>query len=234
MEVIILAGGLGTRLRSVLNDVPKCMAPLGEFNFLEILVDELLKYNFKKIIFAVGYKSEMIVDFISKKNYNVEMIFSLETIPLGTAGCIFNALKFSSENHIFVINGDTFQKRDYKKIFSDVMNYQANVNLITVNVTNDSSRYGSIILDDSCSNKIINFKEKKYNYNSIVSSGCYLFDSKLLKNISHYNFSSLENDLFEYLISENLLYAYPLVEKFIDIGIPEDYNFFKSYYLNYI
>ena len=112
-EAIILAGGLGTRLRSLVKDVPKPMALINGKPFLKILIEHLVKNDFKKIILSVGYKSQYIIDYFSKENLNVEIIFSKEEDFLGTGGAIKLGLSHAAESCIFVFNGDCFADIDY-------------------------------------------------------------------------------------------------------------------------
>ena len=108
MEAIILCGGLGTRLRSVIKDIPKPMADINGAPFLQILLEFLLRQGVKKVILAVSYKFEVIQGFFGSDFKGLKLIYSVENTPLGTGGAIKQALEFADENENFVLNGDTF------------------------------------------------------------------------------------------------------------------------------
>ena len=109
MEAIILAGGLGTRLRSVINDVPKPMATVAGRPFLDYILHYLKTQGISKVILSVGYKSEIITDWYSDKNnaFELDISYSFESEPLGTGGAIFKAAELVENEAFFIINGDT-------------------------------------------------------------------------------------------------------------------------------
>ncbi len=107
-EAIILAGGLGTRLKSVVADLPKSLAPVAGKPFLAYLLDYSKKQGIKKFIFALGYKTEQIEAFVKESLPDGSYIFSIEEEPLGTGGAIYKACSRISEMHVIVLNADTF------------------------------------------------------------------------------------------------------------------------------
>src|SRR4051794_30094724 len=115
-EAIILAGGLGTRLRSVVSDLPKCMAPVAGKPFLTYVVNHLLKENVQKFIFSVGYKNEMIVDFINTQHSTLNTQYSIEEEPLGTGGAVKLACSKATEKTVLIVNGDTLFTIDVDKL----------------------------------------------------------------------------------------------------------------------
>ena len=108
MEAIVLAGGLGTRLRSVVHDIPKCMAPIGDGPFLSYVLDWLSRYGVKHVVLSVGYLKESIMDWVSSREYPFEIDYAVEEEPLGTGGGIKLALSMCRERKVVVVNGDTF------------------------------------------------------------------------------------------------------------------------------
>lgn len=116
MEAIILAGGFGTRLQSVVSDVPKPMAPVAGNPFLQYLLDELDEQGFTKVILAVGYKKECIMEYFQNQYKNIQIVYSVENEPLGTGGCIQQAMQFVDEDFVFVLNGDTMFKIDFNQM----------------------------------------------------------------------------------------------------------------------
>src|SRR4051794_12230870 len=117
MEAIILAGGQGTRLRSVLGGTPKPMAPIAGRPFLAFLLDYLAKQSFSRVILSVGYLREQIVDFFGDHYNTLDLTYAPEQEPLGTGGAIRLALSHAREEEVFVLNGDTFLALDYPSLY---------------------------------------------------------------------------------------------------------------------
>ncbi len=111
-EAIILAGGLGTRLRSVVPDLPKCMAPVDGKPFLTFVINYLRRHGIKHFIFSLGYKSEMIIEFLERDFPKLMFKTCIEEEPLGTGGAIKKALSMAKDNHVLIANGDTLFKVD--------------------------------------------------------------------------------------------------------------------------
>lgn len=217
MEAIVLAGGFGTRLRKVVSDVPKPMAPINGRPFLEYLLDELIKKGITKVIIAVGYKKELIKNYFHEKYKEIEIVYSEEDIPLGTGGAIKKALNLSKEKDVFVINGDTIFDVDIKEMYKF---HQENNLFLTLAIKEmrNFDRYGSLILDG---NKIIKFEEKKYVEKGYINGGIYLLNREILKNNAE--IFSFEKEILENKNCEIEKYGYKSEGYFIDIGIPEDY-----------
>ena len=117
MEAVILAGGFGTRLREVVADVPKPMAKVGEKPFLEILLMNLELKGFKRVILSLGFKAEIIKHYFGTNFRDIELVYEVETTPLGTGGALKAALANCKEDYSFVFNGDTFQEFDPLDIY---------------------------------------------------------------------------------------------------------------------
>ena len=114
MEVIVLAGGLGTRLRSVVHEIPKCLAPVAGKPFLGYLLDWLVSQEADHVVFSVGYQREQVIDYVQSQDWPFTYDFAIEETPLGTGGGIRLALGKCIENQVFVVNGDTFFPVDLK------------------------------------------------------------------------------------------------------------------------
>lgn len=217
MEAIILAGGFGTRLKHIVSDVPKPMAPVSGKPFIEYILNDLNQKGFKRIILAVGYKSETILNYFGSQYKNIELNYSYEDEPLGTGGAIKKVLEHCFEKEVFIINGDTFFDVDFSEMLKVYENKNSDIMIATKEMFK-YDRYGTIIIN--ANNEIIQFDEKKYNEKGLINGGIYLIQKDCLKNIREKQFS------FETEILESLKYqmiSYESKGYFIDIGIPEDY-----------
>jgi len=226
-QVVILAGGLGTRLRSVVRDVPKPMADIQGKPFLEYLLQLLIQNGYQNFLFLVGYKGDVIKSYFgdgSKFGVNIE--YSTEAIPLGTGGALFNAWDKLSDD-FFMVNGDTFFDIQYE-ILEDFIAGRNRELLIALRYSNDLSRYGIIEIDNNY--KVISFSEKgqvqENRIDGYINGGVYFLNKKVLEPFyeKYVNSAvSLENDILPLLVKIGKVYGLPIGGKFIDIGIPEDY-----------
>lgn len=223
MEAIILAGGFGTRLSTVVSDVPKPMAPIKGRPFLEYLLDDLNEKGINRIILAVGYKKEIIKSHFKEKYKNIDIVYSDEDVPLGTGGAIKKALTLTKDEDIFIINGDTFFDVDLKEMYQF---HKKNSSKLTLAIKDMEKfdRYGSLILEED---KIIKFEEKKYIDKGYINGGIYLIDKNLLIQEKKESFS-FEKEILENKNFQIEKYGYKSEGYFIDIGIPEDYYRFKE------
>jgi D-glycero-alpha-D-manno-heptose 1-phosphate guanylyltransferase len=196
MEAIVLVGGLGTRLRSVVSNVPKPMVMVNNRPFLELLLIDLKNKGFKKIILCVGYLKESIIDYFSDTLIDIEIEFSLEFEPLGTGGAIKNAFSKCISNHIYVLNGDTFQDFD-PKVLSDLWNtYQ--VPVLLLRSLPDERRYGGVTVNGR---EIINFKATQVSSDSYIMQVFMSFLETFSINIKCRIFFQLKNFLKKMLIN---------------------------------
>ena len=215
MQAIILAGGFGTRLRTVVNDRPKPMADINGKPFLSYLLDKLALEGFNKVVLAVGYMHEYIESFYNNKYKTLDIIYSVEDEPLGTGGCIKEALKYIDEDYAYVLNGDTYfdiDLRDIKKD-SDVT--------IACKYFNNFSRYGKVEIDND--NNILEFREKEENQTGYINGGIYLFKKDIFNKFDLNKKFSLESDFFQKYSDKLNIKAFKSNDYFMDIGIPEDY-----------
>lgn len=225
MEAIILAGGFGTRLSTVVSDVPKPMAPINGRPFLEYLLDDLNEKGINRVILAVGYKKEIIKSHFKEKYKNIDIVYSDEDIPLGTGGAIKKALTLAKDKEIFIINGDTFFDVDLKEMYQFHKKNNSKLTL-AIKEMEKFDRYGSLILEGD---KIIKFKEKKYIDKGYINGGIYLIKKELLNKEEKESFS-FEKDILENESLKIEKYGYKSEGYFIDIGIPKDYYKLKKIY----
>ena len=225
-EVIILAGGLGTRLQPVVSDVPKCMAPVAGKPFLHYVLDFLQNSGVQHFVISVGYLHEMIEEYLSKNYAHLNYTLSLENEPLGTGGAIKLACAKCLENNVLICNGDTLYKIDV----SALSNLHEEVNAactLTLKPMRYFDRYGVVELNEDHSIK--SFKEKQYYTSGLINGGVYALNrQKFLKENLPEKFS-FEKDYLEKNVKDNeeekpKLYGIIQDDYFIDIGIPEDYE----------
>lgn len=221
-EAIILAGGFGTRLQTVVADKPKPMALVNDKPFLHYIFDYLKHYQIKKVILSVGYKAEIIQDYFKFRYNGIQIDYAYEKEPLGTGGGIRLAMEKCKEKEIFVLNGDSFFDLDLNAFYHFHNNHHADVTLAVRSIEN-TARYGTIELNgDHC---IRSFKEKDGQPKpGFISAGIYVLDHDLYiqHTPAHKNFS-IEKNFFEPHVEKFNLYGYVAKGYFIDIGIPEDY-----------
>lgn len=221
MECIILAGGLGTRLRSVVADIPKCMAPVSGQPFLYYLLNYLEKQNVHHVILSVGYKHEIIVNWINTYNWSFDITFSIESEPLGTGGAIKLALEKSREKQVLIVNGDTFFDVDLNKLYQFHKDNNSDLT-IALKTMNRFDRYGNVIIDSN--KRIINFNEKQYCEEGQINGGIYLLNNTCELMDQSLTKFSFENEVLQKKYSVYAFYGFIQNGYFIDIGIPEDHE----------
>lgn len=233
-EAIILAGGLGTRLRPVVSDTPKCMARISGKPFLSFLIFFLQKTGIEHFIFSVGYMHEIIENYLKENYPELNYKISLEEEPLGTGGAIKLACSKASHKNILVCNGDTLYKIDLKTLSEFHEEKNAACTLSLKPMTN-FDRYGVVELNDDSSIK--SFKEKQFYKSGLINGGVYVLSvDKFLSEPLPEKFSFEKDYLEKKVGSKNKnskLYGLIQEEYFIDIGIPEDYERGQIELLNY-
>lgn len=217
IPAIVLAGGLGTRLRSVIQDLPKPMAMINGKPFLHYVFLYLTKQNITKAILAVGYKSMAIESFFGDKYLDVKIEYSRETEPLGTGGGIKKAFSYV-QGLAYVINGDTFFDVPLKTLLNFHTETGADISLALKPMTN-FDRYGTVELDGS---RITYFNEKKQMAAGLINGGVYILDKQMLNSVILEKFS-FEKAVLEKEVTQKRLCGIAFDSYFIDIGIPEDF-----------
>ncbi|MCQ2298596.1 MAG: nucleotidyltransferase family protein [Bacteroidales bacterium] len=220
-EAVILAGGFGTRLRHVVSDVPKPMAPIGERPFLEILIDYLATFGYDHIVLSTGYLHEKIEQHFGCEYKGIRISYAQETTPLGTGGGILNALQHCQNETVTVLNGDTMFKVDYSALEQF---HQQNGTMLSIFLrqVDDTSRYGSVEIDNS--HRIIRFAEKSESQGQgWINGGIYRMDKALFDGYQVGDTFSFEKDIMQANYQSKSLFALPSSSYFIDIGVPDDY-----------
>ncbi|MCR4879177.1 MAG: nucleotidyltransferase family protein [Bacteroidales bacterium] len=220
-EAIILAGGFGTRLQGVVKDLPKPMAPVNGRPFLTYILDYLIDYQYNKVVLSVGYLHEKIEEFFGTHYKSLEIDYAVETEPLGTGGGILFAMSKCTTDNVLVINGDTMFKVDLDA-FERFHEEKSGLLSIVLREVEDVSRYGSVTI--SKDNLIVLFAEKQVTFGrGYINGGVYLINRKLFEKYPQPQKFSFEKDLMTKFYTQELFYAMPSDDYFIDIGIPEDY-----------
>jgi len=219
-EVLILCGGKGTRLRSVVSDRPKPMAFVNNKPFIEILISFLNQQGFKKFILAAGYKGKIIKEYFTRKNFDSNIKVIIEKKPLGTGGAVRFAIPSIKNRNFICINGDTFIPLNYRHL----LRFHIKNNSIATIVVSDKGKQketGNIIAAPN--GRIISFAEKTKIKNSYQNAGVYVFNKKIFKFIPSNKFISLEKDIFPSLIGKNFR-IFKTKKPFLDIGTPNSYK----------
>jgi D-glycero-alpha-D-manno-heptose 1-phosphate guanylyltransferase len=220
-EAIVLAGGFGTRLQTVVSDLPKPMATVADKPFLHYIVKQLVKQGIQRIVFSVGYKSEAIVDYFSHSVFAVEMLFQKEPEPFGTGGGIKYAMQACESNDVLVLNGDTYFDIDFSDLENIYFKKKAKAAL-ALRMVENASRYGQVKMD--ASNSIVAFEEKNLEEakSGCINGGTYILNKKYFLENTETKFS-IEQHFFESQVKQGVLVGKVFKDYFIDIGIPEDY-----------
>jgi D-glycero-alpha-D-manno-heptose 1-phosphate guanylyltransferase len=226
ITALIPAGGLGTRLRSVVQDRPKPMADVNGMPFLEILVRLFHRKGLRHFVFLVGYKGEMIENHFKNLRGDWKFDFCREDQPLGTGGAIKNALRFASEACVS-INGDTFFDADLEALLSFQSEKQASATL-SLFPAPDVSRYGSVELNDQ--GRITRFTEKSVSAPKagLINAGVTMLSRDFIASLPHGAFS-MEQDIFPKETAAGRLFGLAQDRAFFDIGTPESYADFVKY-----
>jgi D-glycero-alpha-D-manno-heptose 1-phosphate guanylyltransferase len=223
MEAIVLAGGLGTRLASRLNGVPKPMAPVAGRPFLEFLLTQLDRAGCTRALLSVGHLHSVIESHFGSSFLGLRLDYIVEDVPLGTGGAIRKALPMASEKSVLVLNGDTFLKADY----AAMMRFHADqartprAAALTIAVTHqaDVARYGGVTVRDG---RIVSFQEKGQHAPGLINAGAYVLDRNIEWPKTLSEKFSFETDFLVPEISRLAPAAFEVNGFFLDIGVPED------------
>lgn len=225
-SAVVLAGGLGTRLRTAYAGGPKSMAPVGKRPFLDYLLSWLRSQGVEKVVICVGYKRSQIQRFVGRgRKWGLRVTFSVERKLLGTGGALKKAENLISGDRVLVVNGDTFVDINVQELIKFHEGRKALATLAAVNVA-DSGRYGSLGVDGE--NKITAFFEKitrngaRQTGKHLINGGVYVFQKEVLKEIYAHDSVSLEREVLPLLVQQNCMYAFESNSYFLDIGVPED------------
>jgi len=230
-EAIILAGGLGTRLRSAVPDLPKCMAPVNGKPFIAWVIDYFIAQGIEKFIFSLGYKHDIIEQYLNTQyaypGHTPAAAFSyvVEQEPLGTGGAIQAACRLATEENVLVLNGDTLFKVYPFELAAFHQAHKAACTL-ALKPMHDFDRYGVVTLREDGS--VAHFKEKQFYPEGLINGGVYVLNAARLLAAGLPERFSFEQDYLEKQLNgpqgNRAVYGLVQDQYFIDIGIPADYE----------
>lgn len=219
MQAILLAGGFGTRLRHVVSDVPKPMAPVAGRPFLDILLSSLANKGFDRVILSVGFMAEKISQYFGDQFKGMALDYAVEEQPLGTGGGVRLAMTKVSSDHVFVFNGDTFLDLEVDQLEQEwLLNKRP---MIVGRVVPDTARYGRLLAEN---NLATGFTEKGISGPGIINAGCYVLCKGQLDGFSIGQAFSLEAEFLIPAVAQGEFDVFETHGLFIDIGVPEDYS----------
>lgn len=220
-EAIVLAGGLGTRLRSAVPDLPKCMAPVAGMPFLHYVISFYRQQGIDRFIFSLGYRHEIIEKWLQESFPELEIDIVIEAEPLGTGGAVQLALEKVRSNDVLILNGDTLFRIDLSAQASRHFQTNAACTLALKRMT-DFDRYG--VVETRMDGTVLSFQEKRYYAEGNINGGVYVLNKPSFQALPFPEKFSFEKDFLE-----NYFHQLPLMGVvhdgyFIDIGIPADYT----------
>lgn len=226
MKAIILAGGLGSRLKPFTDVIPKPLLPLGEKSVLEVQLDQLKKHNFDEVYLAVNYKADYIQSYMGDgSKYGIKLSYSVENKPLGTCGPI-TLLKNNLSEPFLLMNGDILSKADLSAIYTFACSYPKSPLTIVTKIITTPFRFGNIASQGDYVTGI----EEKPDLKFEVLSGIYILKPSVFEFIPDNSFYGIDNLIINLLDRNIPVTKYLLQEYWLDIGVVEDYQKAREIY----
>jgi D-glycero-alpha-D-manno-heptose 1-phosphate guanylyltransferase len=221
-EAIILAGGMGTRLKEVVSDGPKSMAPINGKPFLEYQLDLLDRWGLKKVILSVGYMNETIRLHFGEEYKSLKLVYAVEEEPLGTGGAILNALQYVEGYAVFIFNGDTYFDVNLQRL-DDFRKIKEADLCLAMRFEIDPARFGILEFDNN--NRITHFYEKSDGIEEgYINGGVYVVRKGYLLRFGLPEKFSFEVDFLQKYYQTEEFYGMRCFSYFRDIGVPADYQ----------
>jgi mannose-1-phosphate guanylyltransferase len=226
LDVVVLAGGLGTRIASLFPDLPKCLVPVGDRAFLHRLISHVRAYGARRFLLALGHKHEIVEDYVARQSWgDVSVTCIVEPSPRGTGGALAEVLPSLTSSRALILNGDSFTQADFREFADFHRRSGAEMSLVATRVP-DTSRFGRLETDDS--GRVRACVEKpRDGGEGFINCGIYLAERSVLESIPAGTTSSLERDLLPRL---RRLYAWKGNFPFLDLGTPESYRQASSFF----
>jgi D-glycero-alpha-D-manno-heptose 1-phosphate guanylyltransferase len=218
-NALVLCGGAGLRLRSVTANFPKSMAGIGGRPFLELLLKQLRRNGFERVILAVGYQSDAIRQHFGNRAFGLDVAYSYETSPLGTGGAMRNAARLAGSESLLIMNGDSYTDANLRQFVADHEASEADVSVVVVSVDGRGD-CGTVEVEPN--GRIAVFAEKQNSGGGrYANAGIYMTSRHILCNIAEGQVS-LEQDLFPQWLAEGRnIRAFVWPGTCVDIGTPE-------------
>ena len=218
LDAVILAGGLGTRLGSLVQDRPKVLAEIAGRPFLIYLLDQLIKVNIGEVVLCTGYRSQQIRDTLGDSYRGLRITYSVETFPLGTAGALRLALPLFRSDPVLVLNGDSYCDAEFASFWQLHRRRHAVTSLLLTKV-DDTQRFGRVQVAEN--GTVTAFQEKGTPAGSgLISAGIYLMSRNPITSIAEGTSVSLEREVFPRWVGRGL-YGFETESRFMDIGTPD-------------
>ncbi|MBT3362713.1 MAG: NTP transferase domain-containing protein [Chloroflexi bacterium] len=227
LQTVILAGGLGTRLRPLTENIPKVMSPFNDKPFLLYIIDLLKRQKISDIVLCVGYLSEMIKNhFGDGKSLDLSIRYSEEKDRLlGTGGAIKNAQNLL-DDHFLILNGDTYLPIDYTEVNNIFLKYGKKAVIVVYNNTDTTGVSNNVMVDQQL--KVVAYDKENPQNLKYVDAGAIILKKEVLDYVPANQPTSLEN-IYQMLIKEGELMAYVTEQRFYDVGTPRQQEDFSKY-----
>jgi len=218
-EAVVLAGGLGTRLRSVISDVPKAMAPVNGRPFLEHLLTFLRSRDIRRVVLSIGYLGEHIRNYFGSTFGDMEIDYHAELTPLGTGGALQRALLRCVTDHVYVLNGDTFA--DFTCEEAEARHASTGRHIMFGKAMASFDRYGAL---DLVGTRVHGITRRSSFQSGYINTGVYFVSTDILSSVTRSLPFSFEQDFLPTFLNSSPFEMVPVAGDFVDIGIPSDYE----------
>ena len=231
LTAVVLAGGLGTRLRSVVKDQPKVLAEIAGRPFLSYLLEQLARWRIEEVVLCIGYLGGQIESQFGRFYSGLRLIYSPEPMPLGTAGAVRSAVPFIGTETVLVLNGDSYCEANFDAFWQWHCLKGSAATMLLVNSPN-TERFGRVRI--AADGRITRFDEKKNGAEpGLINAGIYLTNINLLRSLPETNPLSLEREVFPSWIGQNF-YGFQTDSSFLDIGTPESYALAEDFFAKFV
>jgi NDP-sugar pyrophosphorylase family protein len=221
VKAVILAGGLGTRLRSAVADRPKVLALVHGRPWVTFLLDQLVRAGIRETILLTGYRAELVQDALGNEYAGMRLVHSPERTPLGTAGALRGALSLLTNRSVLLMNGDSYCAVDFSALCEFHRRREADISMVLARCP-DPARFGSVCLETD--GRVAGFEEKAQSQTGgLINAGVYAMATSLIEEIPANRQVSLEKEMFPAWVGSKAFYGFQTDGRFLDIGIPESY-----------
>jgi NDP-sugar pyrophosphorylase family protein len=222
-DAMLICGGAGLRLRSITGDVPKVMASIADRPFLELLLRQLRRQAFQRVILAVGYGKDVIRSHFGERAFGLHLAYSVESSPLGTGGALRNAVDLLESDSVLIMNGDSYTDADLSKFVAAYRESKADVSVLLV-PADGRDDCGTVLMDES--GRLARFEEKPDSFHApYLNAGIYIISHQMLYEIPPGLEISLEKELLpRWLRQGKDITGFVCISRCIDIGTPERYR----------